>query len=220
MPELLKSPAIPSAILNFFSNQPDFEAVAGDMAEEFQLRARISGAKAADRWYWRETFRNAWALTLREIYRTPAQTIIIAFGCLVAVNLLSGLYLFLSFHSRSVGMFLSHFQYMDPMDFVRDHSRRDLALLLQFIAPFAMGWIGGRMLAGREWALALMFTFVSACTALPPAWYIFVVLRMVLPTPLMEFMIATAALRLIGFWLGTLWIRHSRNKRAIVGRVS
>ena len=208
---------MPSAILNFFSNQPDFQAVAGDMAEEFQLRARNLGAKAADRWYWRETFRNAWALTLREIYRTPIRTILLAFACLVAVNLLSGLYFFISFYPRSVGMFLSHFQYVDPMEFVRNESRRDLALLLQFIAPFAMGWTGGRILAGREWALALMFTFVSACAGLIPAWYLFVALRIVLSTPLTELMIATAALRLIGFWLGTLWIRQSRNKRAIMG---
>jgi hypothetical protein len=222
MPELLKPPPIPSAILNFFSSQPDFQAVAGDMAEEFQLRARTSGAKAGVRWYWRETFRNAWALTLREICRKPVGTIVIALGCFVAVNLLSGLYVFLSFYPRSIGMFL-HPQYLnpylDPMEFVRNHSRRDLALLLQFIAPLAMGWIGGRMLAGREWALTLMFTFVSACAALP-ASYLLAVLREVLPTPLMEFMIATAALRLIGFWLGALWFRQSRNERAIVGRVS
>jgi hypothetical protein len=220
MSELLKPPVIPSAILNFFSTQPDFPAVAGDMAEEFQQRAQSLGAAAAKLWYWRESFRNACALTAREMYRTPARTIVIAFGGLLAVSIVTGLYVFISFYPRSVGIFLGGFQYWDPMELVLNRSRRDLALLLQFIAPFVMGWIGGRLLPGREWALALMFTFISACVALPAAWYLLVALRIVLPTPLWEFMIAAAALRVSGFWLGTLWIRQSRNYKPPAGRVS
>jgi hypothetical protein len=200
-----KAPA--TAILNFFSSQPDFPPVAGDMAEEFQLRGRISGTKAAERWYWNEAFRNAWALTAREIYRTPARTIIVAFGCLVAVNILTGFYFFITFYPRSVDAFLSHFRYVDPTEFVQYRTRRDFALMLQFIAPLAMGWIGSRRLPGREWALMLVFTFVSACAALPPAWYLLVNLRIVLPTPVWEFMAAEFAFRLSGFWLGSLWIR-------------
>jgi hypothetical protein len=218
MTELLKPPVIPSAILNFFSTQPDFPAVAGDMAEEFQQRAQSLGAATAKLWYWRESFRNAWALTAREMYRTPARTIAIAFGGLLAVNIVA--YVLISFYPRSAGIFLGGFEFWDPMELVLNPSRRDLALLLQFIAPFAMGWIGGRLLRGREWALALMFTFISACVALPAAWYLLVALRIVLPTPLWEFMIAEAALRLSGFWIGSLWIRQSRNYKPLAGRVS
>jgi hypothetical protein len=47
MPELLKAPAIPSEILSFFSNQPDFSAVIGDISEEFHQRTQNSGARAA-----------------------------------------------------------------------------------------------------------------------------------------------------------------------------
>src|SRR5439155_11624279 len=82
MPELLKPPAVATAILDFFASQPDFPAVSGDISEEFQQRAQSSGAKAANRWYWREAFRNAFALTWRELRRTPVRTTLVAIGCL------------------------------------------------------------------------------------------------------------------------------------------
>ena len=131
-----------------------------------------------------------------------------------------GIVCFISFYPRSVDFFRGGLEYWDPMELVLNPSRRDLAVLLQFTASFAMGWIGGRLLPGREWALALMFTIISACAALPAAWYLIVALRIVLPTPLYEFMIAVAALRLSGFWLGSLWIRQSRNCKPLLGRVS
>ena len=84
MSELLKPPAVPVAILNFFASQPDFPAVAGDISEEFHQRAQNSGANAAKRWYWREAFRNALALTWRELVRTPVRTTLIALGCFLA----------------------------------------------------------------------------------------------------------------------------------------
>jgi hypothetical protein len=220
MSELLKPPVVPSAILNFFSNQPDFPAVAGDIDEEFQQRAQRMGATRAKLWYWWESLRNACALTVREMYRTPARTVVIAFGGFLAVNIVSGLYVFLSFYPRSVDFFRGGLEYWDPMELVLNPTRRDLALLLQFIASFGMGWIGGRLLPGREWALTLMFTFVSASFALLAAWRLLAALRMVLPAPLLEFMIAAVALRLISFWLGSLWIRRSRNNKLFVERLS
>ena len=81
MSELLKPPAVPSAILNFFANQPDFPALLGDISEEFHQRIQGSGAKAAIRWYWHEAIRNAFALTWREMRRTPVRTTLVAFGC-------------------------------------------------------------------------------------------------------------------------------------------
>jgi hypothetical protein len=219
MSELLKPPLIPSAILNFFSGQTDFPAVAGDMDEEFQQRAKRMGSARAQLWYWRESFRNACALTVREIYRSPLRTAAIAFGCFLAVNILTGLYVFISFYPRSLALFRSGLEYWDPMELVLNPSRRDLALLLQFIAPFAMGWIGAKLVPGREWALTLLFTFVSASIALFGAWQLLVALRIVPPRPLLEFMIAVAALRLSGFWLGSLWVRQLRNKSTVIGRV-
>jgi hypothetical protein len=184
MSELLNPPAVPVAILNFFASQPDFAAVAGDISEEFHQRAQSSGAKAAKRWYWREAFRNAWALTWRELMRTPVRTTLVAIGCLLAVNAVMGLNGFLRYY---------------PL------------IALNFIACVAMGRIGGRQLHGREWALALTFTFVSACVALPGTWYLIFVLKEDLSTPNWETAILGIVLRQGAFWLGCLWIRvHSR----------
>lgn len=215
MPELLKSPAIPTAILNFFANQPDFSALAGDISEEFQQRALVSGAAAARRWYWREAFRNAWALSAREMLRTPVRTLLMAAACLIAVSLLTGLYLAISYYpfqlAPGIGRFLSSW---DPMELARNRRNRDLLLLLQFTSPLALGWIGGRLLAGREWALALMYTFLQACVGVVPAWYVFS-LKVTIPQPLLEFGLLAQALRLGGFWLGALWVRRSAMTRRL-----
>jgi len=98
MSQLLTPPAVPVAILNFFASQPDFPAVAGDISEEFQQRAQTSGPQAARRWYWHEAFRNASALTWRELMRTPVRTTLIAFGCFLAANLAIDLYAFLRYY--------------------------------------------------------------------------------------------------------------------------
>jgi hypothetical protein len=176
MSELLKPPAVPLAILNFFAAQPDFPALAGDISEEFHQRAQSSGADAAKRWYWREAFRNAFALTWRELMRTPLRTTLLAIGCLVVANLAIVLFTVTSIRYRFVAE-----------DHLFDQSRRNvflLLLLLNFIPPLALGWIGARLLAGREWALALTFTLVSACLALMGAGYVFFVLKQGLPISL------------------------------------
>ena len=48
MSELLKPPAVPVAILNFFASQPDFPAVAGDISEEFHQRAQKLGCESGE----------------------------------------------------------------------------------------------------------------------------------------------------------------------------
>jgi hypothetical protein len=200
MSELLKPPTVPVAIQNFFASQPDFFALAGDMSEEFQQRAQSLGANAAKRWYWHETLRNALALTWRELLRTPVRTTLVAVGCLLAVNAVIDLYAFLRYYPLSVLAILD------------DQRHRNVNLLLNFIACLAMGWIGGRMLRGREWALALTFTLITACTTLPGAWYLLRVLKVDLPVPWWEFMIVGTVLRQAGFWVGCLWIRRSRSR--------
>jgi len=159
MPELLKPPVVPSAILNFFASQPDFAAVAGDISEEFQQRAQRSGAQSAKLWYWRQAFRNAGALTAREVLRTPGRTLIVAFRCLLAVNAATALYI-------AMGVYLFPFRpFWNPWESLPDQSPINAFLLLQFTASLALGWIGGRLLPGRESALAPMYTLVSACVA-------------------------------------------------------
>lgn len=190
MSELLKPPAVAAAILNFFASQPDFPAVAGDISEEFHQRAQSSGAKAAKRWYWREAFRNALALTWRELMRTPVRTALMAFGCFLDVNIVTN--------------FLWRLGLM--------HGPRPWGVLtIQLMTLLAMGLAGGKLLPGREWALALTFTLLSACW---DALGIFFPAGRHLAPPLRVFV--TVSLWIVlhqgAFWLGCLWIRvHSRS---------
>jgi hypothetical protein len=188
MSELLKPPAVPAAILNFFASQPDFPAVAGDISEEFHQRARNSSAKAALRWYWREAFRNSVALTRRELMWTPLRTTLIALSCLLAVNVLTSLLwrLLLLSAPSPWGVFTI-----------------DLMTLL------VMGLVGGRLLPGREWALALTLGVIFVCFSVSN---LILVRKVVVPVPFWEIIIVGKLLRLSAFWLGCLWIRvHSRS---------
>ena len=190
MSELLRPPVLPSAILNFFAGQPDFPALAGDISEEFHERAENSGAKAAERWFWREAFRNALALTWRELRRTPVRTTAIAFGCYLAVNLVPAP-LTLAFNMRW-----------------------SVLLALNFTVLLALGWIGARLLPGREWALAVTYTVMTVCLTLPVVWYSFTfVFKHALPVHSWVAVIGAQALRQGIFWIGCLLIRvHSPSK--------
>ena len=190
MSELLKPPAVPTAILNFFASQPDFPAVAGDISEEFHQRALKSGANAANRWYWREAFRNALALTRRELVQTPARTTLVALSCFSAVSLVTGWFLTLGLVSGR-----------SPWDVVAT----------QLLFLLAAGLTGGKLLPRREWALALTFTALSIC--------IDGTLRLIYPVLRTHFSAAQFAAVVLGsgmrqgaFWLGCLWIRiHPRS---------
>jgi len=210
MSELLKPPAVPSAILDFFSSQPDFAAVMGDMSEEFHQRAQISGAQSAKLWYWREAFRNAMALTAREVLRTPFRTAIVAFGCLLAVNAVTALHI-------AMGVYLFPFRlFWNPWEALPDQSQMNAFLVVQFAASLALGWIAGRLLPGREWALALMYSLVTACvagigfTVAVVFWHLRDSFAEV-PEALRVLLIWEFAFRLGAFWLGCLWIRRSRS---------
>ena len=190
MSELLKPPTVPSAILNFFAAQPDFPALIGDMSEEFHQRIQSFGEKAAKRWYWREAIRNAFALTWRELSRTPVRTTSIAFGCYLAVTLVPVL-LTPAFNMRWIVM-----------------------VALNFIALLAMGWIGAKLLPGRELALALTFAVMTVCLTLLVMWYSFTfAFKQALPGRFLAAMMGAQALRQVFFWLGCFLIRvHSRSK--------
>jgi len=190
MSELLKPPTVPSAILNFFASQPDFPAVAGDISEEFHQRIQSSGPRAAKRWYWREAIRNAFALTWRELSRTPVRTTSIAFGCYLAVTLVPVL-LTPAFNMRWIVM-----------------------VALNFTALLAMGWIGAKLLPGREWALALTFAVMTVCLTLPAMWYAFTfAFKQAVPVRFLAAMIGAQALRQVFFWLGSLWVRYVNNRK-------
>jgi hypothetical protein len=198
MPELLKPPTIPSGILNFFSSQPDFAAVIGDITEEFHQRAERSGASSAKLWFWREAFRNALALTARELLRTPLRTFVAAFGSVTALNALIAVYVLIA-------------DLLPPHRFfLRDLSHRAAFLVFDFLASLAVGWIGGRLLLGREWALALTYTLVFACS-IPAGFTVAPLPSHFLhnPEPFRSLAILGNSFRLGAFWLGCLWIRCS-----------
>ena len=200
MSELLKPPAVPAAILNFFASQPDFPAVAGDISEEFHQRAANLGANSANRWYWRQVFRNAFALTWRELARTPFRTALVVIGCYLGTYVLIDLYAFLRYYP------------LPALSIFNDQRHWGVNHLVNFIACLAMGGIGGWLLRGREWALTLIFALVSACLTLPGAWYLFFVLKATIPARFKVFFIVGLAVRPSAFALGSLWIRvHSRS---------
>lgn len=204
MPELSRPPRAPLMLLGFFANQADFPVVAGDMSEEFQQRVQKSGAVAAQRWYWRETFRNAWALTQREVLRTPVRTVAVALSCFLAVNLVSVLY-FLSLPGLRGPFWLTETQWAS-------------VFLLQFLGPFVIGRAGCHLLRGREWALALAYTAISGLQAAGGAYVIWL-LGMHLPAPLEELALLAHPLRLAGFGLATFSIRQWSGARSRLGRI-
>jgi hypothetical protein len=207
MPEHPKPPALAAAMLNFFSHAPDFAAMLGDIVEEFEERSRTDGQRLARRWYRREAFRNAWALSVRELRRKPLKTLLLAIACLAALNLATGLLVWqYDFHPRDFTVLM------------RDVRFRAFLLLQQAGIPFVIGWLGGRVLPGREWALAVTFATVYAgVTGIG-----FLLLRMpVLPAAMLAATIAGVMLRIIAFSLGCLWSRHllarARRSGAVAG---
>jgi hypothetical protein len=196
MSELLKPPAIPTAILNFFARQPDFPAVAGDICEEFHQRVQTSGVNAARRWYWREAFRNALALTRRELLQTPIRTTLIAMSCFVMVSIATNWFWM---HGAAPGR-----SFWD-------------VVVTQLLILLAAGSTGGIFLPRREWALALTFTACSICMAGG--------LRLYYPEIRIHYSgseLASVAfgifLRQGAFWLGCLRIRMTRSFVSIASK--
>src|SRR5579863_10481524 len=97
--------------------------------------------------------------------RTPIRTTLMAIACILAINAFTGVY---------AGVRWYVFR-ETPVDLVYVTKPYNILLLLNFIPPLAIGWIGGRLLRGREWALALAFTFVSVSMGLVALGYLLIV---------------------------------------------
>jgi hypothetical protein len=188
MPEL---PTIPVRILNFFRNQPDFAALMGDMTEEFHQRTSSSGEKSARRWFRRESMRNAFALTWREFMRTPWRTTFMALACLIDINAVTGVYVLVKGLPNSGAL-------------------DEVILWLNCLPPLLIGWIGAKILRGREWALALMFSVISiVVNATGLVYLVFVFHSLGWTAPLMALTILGNVFRHLFFWAGCLWARRS-----------
>jgi hypothetical protein len=185
-------PTIPVGILCFFARQPNFSAVIGDLKEEFHQRVQSSGSKAARRWFWRETFRTGWALTGGELLRTPTRTTLVALICFIAIGASTALYAYLV--QRNL------------VDLVYGPQGYRVLVLLNIIPSLAAGWIGGRLLPGREWALALTFILITLSMALFGTLYFLFVVRVDL-TEFKTLMMSVSILRLGCFCVGCLCVR-------------
>jgi hypothetical protein len=178
--------------LSFFSSDPAIEALMGDLTEEFHERLKRFSPRAARFWVWKETIRNAGALTMRELLRTPMRTAVTAVGCVLAVNAITISYVL------SVG----------PRASFDVAQQWRMLLFLQFITPLVLGWVGGKIMGGREWALALTYTAASICYTV--AGIIVIGSRMPLEAaiqiarPLWTLAIWGNGFRQGAFWLGCL----------------
>ncbi len=102
---------------------------------------------------------------------------------------------------------------LPPLEIFYAHRHRLESCTFIFVSSLAIGWISGRLLRGREWALALTFSHIFTLFFLYWAWYGMAELPVTLP----EWVIAESALRQSAFWLGTLWIRKSSSIAAAGG---
>jgi hypothetical protein len=202
MSDFLKPPRVPTAIMNFFASQSDLPILSGDMGEEFQQRARRSGPRVAELWFWRESIRNAWALTSRELLQTPVQVGAMAVGCLVAVSFIPG---------------LSEYFAAQPIRRLHlgPYARWAVLIALELYAPLIVGSASARVAVGREWALTLCFTLFSICWA-ALASFIFLN-RYPMSARKEDLLIVWHLPRVAAFWLGSLWVRQLRRSTLLAG---
>ena len=180
-----------SRILKFFSNQPEYPAILGDMMEEFHQRAALDGERAARRWFAIETLRNAWALTVRELARTPGRTLLLALAGVAAVNFATGAFL-LSANLR----------------FPLTTDQAIIGLLIQLIVPLYFGRFAARMMPGREFGLAIAYTGLLACLGFAAfLWALTHDIDFHSFAPYRFLIVTLNTTRVVSFWFGALRTR-------------
>src|SRR5262249_24575591 len=65
MTDFIAPPKLATLLLSLFASEPDFPQIEGDLSEEFHNHLLESGPDVARHSYWREAFRNMWALAKR-----------------------------------------------------------------------------------------------------------------------------------------------------------
>src|SRR5215469_3360857 len=146
--EYIIPPRAASILLNLFASEADFAIVLGDLSEEFQKRISTQGHASARRWYWRESFRNAFAWIKREVLRTPVQVLSVGLatglGVFVVVALLTGPVRLDVQWAWISPRYWHLFQYI-------------WLILVPFLSYIGTGAIAGMLVRGREFAVALSF---------------------------------------------------------------
>ena len=194
MTDSIRPPKLATLLLSAFASEPDFPQIEGDLSEEFHNLLLASGPKRARRWYWREAFRNLWALSKRP--RTIQVLAAAAFSVLV--------------YKFTAGQF---FQWLRTELYL---APRVPGLLLFLMAVFetaialVLGVLMSRLLGGRERMLRLAF---AGCFALF-LMRNYLVVSLPFDSRLLLMSVSSSFI-FIAFWMGSVWItRHRIQRRA------
>jgi hypothetical protein len=190
MTHSIRPPKLATLLLRLFASEPDFPQIEGDLSEEFHRRLLATNPRAARRLYWRDTFRNLWALAKR---LSMIQVLGVAALC-VGVSI---------FTSRLLGDWLIF--YIKPPT---------LALILLLFNLFKtaivliLGILMSLLLRGRERLLRLAFT--GFCLL-----YLMILGGHLLPKEpfLWGLNIIDWSLVVTCFWMGSAWMSRRRARR-------
>jgi hypothetical protein len=198
MLEPARPPCLAGFLLSFFRAEPDLPTILGDLAEEFQQHVRAAGLRAARRWYWRETFRNA-----AELGRRPGLVLAagVAATCAVAVH----------FFLRSLGWLL--LQYGAPP--LGESLHPLLGRLLSPALAAILGLGSSRLLVGQGRTLSLVFAIAYAMVLMHMCWYTWSRTHAFFDWSSSAFRkpVWCVAAFGVGSWVGSLWTDHQRRRR-------
>jgi hypothetical protein len=192
MTDSIKPPGFATLLLSIFASEPDFPEIAGDLSEEFHYRLLTSNQQTARRLYWRDTFRNLWALTKRP---STIQVFAVAALC-VCISV---------FSPRLFINQLNRF-YSGIPDFV-------FMMLLLYLFNTTIALLSGGLMSyfirGRELMLRLAFAAFYLLYVVSISGYAFAI-RYFVMDKYFTLNIANWFLTIIAFWIGSLWMGKRR----------
>jgi hypothetical protein len=193
MTNSITPPKLATLLLRLFSGEPDLPQIEGDLSEEFYNHLLASGPNVARRSYWREAFRNLWALAKR-----PGTIQVLAVAALsVCISVFS------------VGPF-SH--WLATLDL--GGSAFTLTLLSLYLfngtVALALGILMSRFLRGRERMLRMAVTGFYLLYII--CGYAIIMGPLALNS-LFTLNVINWSLVISAFWMGSLWIDRRRLRR-------
>lgn len=193
MTDSITPPRLATFLLRLFASEPDFPQIEGDLSEEFHQLLSKYGPNIARRSYWREAFRNIWALAKR----SSTIEVISAAALSVFVSVFS-----VEPFSRALGL----------LDLTGSTTALTLLLLYLFngIIAMALGVLMSRLLRCRERLLQLAVTGLYLLYIM--CGYIMMGPPMVL-NRYFVFNLVNWTLVLSAFWTASEWIKRRRLRR-------